>query len=52
MKKKYVVPAIKAADVVINQIIMTSGGSDPDPIKPESSVDLPFVGQEEEGCAD
>lgn len=50
MKKNYVTPAIKAANIVINQIIMTSGSTDPDPKK---DVDLPFINTiEEEGVAE
>ena len=49
MKKHYLTPAIKVTNVVINQIIMTSG-SDPDPKK---DVDLPFINTiEDVGYAD
>lgn len=57
MKKNYVTPAIKAANIVISQIVMTSGGSGgDDPLKPDPTVTLPFIGGEEgpedEGFAD
>lgn len=57
MKKNYVTPAIKAANIVISQIVMTSGSSGgDDPFKPDPTVTLPFVGGEDgiedEGFAD
>lgn len=53
MKKNYVKPAIKAANILINSQLLVGSGSDPDPVTPDQNVDIPFVGTiEDEGYAD